>query len=674
MRSIKILILITLLFLVAYKTHAQTVQPLSYKDYSAPYQFNIGGGVLKTTAPSAYVEVGMPSGSTKGFLLPRGNKDAIASPAMGLVIYDIPTSKVWWYTGSQWATAGTDTSSGGIVSTITYQSPISLVGSTVKWLGNTTNVPEGLNLYWTQNRFDLAFAGKTTTNLTEGSNLYYTNARVQTFGDTRYALKTQTLAASDTQWLHDQLALLRSQGGTLSTIKYINGIYYKLSTNEVGAYYWEPIWNANKLQNIPIKAIQPLHGMGLHYDANADMWVPSFDSSFAGGGVGGINLDSLYWIANDSDFTVDNASSIVGIGSRVSLAQRWKDIILNLRTDVNNVLAGGMGRPDSNLFTANLIQPADRSHNGNGKSFSITGGNNLRFDYLNTYIEAPAKAIIDSAYTRDATGKLFYGKLPTSLILDDGDTTNSGGGGGCPYVCEAMPYIDSVAANGYSWVSAEKTAISNYVTGLKNAGLWNIFEFIYPLRGTTATQQSFNLINPAQDQLVWVGAGTWNANGYKPGGSGTGFAGKPGCYTSLTLNNYTAGVYSNENIASGNNILSGNSNDEGVRLMDLAGQAGAQAVGANNVSIFVTVPTAAGFTLYTASDFVRLYKNGALIGTSAVAPTDGVLPGACNPQLGSVPQNICFAFLAKRALTPSEVTTFSSLTNTLMTAFSRNVY
>lgn len=42
---------------------------------------------------------------------------------------------------------------------------------------NTTVVTEGDNLYYTQGRFDTAFAAKSTTNLTEGDNLYFTNLR-----------------------------------------------------------------------------------------------------------------------------------------------------------------------------------------------------------------------------------------------------------------------------------------------------------------------------------------------------------------------------------------------------------------------------------------------------------------------------------------------------------------
>ena len=44
---------------------------------------------------------------------------------------------------------------------------------------STTNLTEGTNLYYTQNRFDAALGAKSTTNLTEGTNLYYTDARAR---------------------------------------------------------------------------------------------------------------------------------------------------------------------------------------------------------------------------------------------------------------------------------------------------------------------------------------------------------------------------------------------------------------------------------------------------------------------------------------------------------------
>jgi hypothetical protein len=58
--------------------------------------------------------------------------------------------------------------------------------------GTTTNISEGTNLYYTQGRFDSAFAAKTTTNLTEGANLYFTTARGDANFATNFATKTTT--------------------------------------------------------------------------------------------------------------------------------------------------------------------------------------------------------------------------------------------------------------------------------------------------------------------------------------------------------------------------------------------------------------------------------------------------------------------------------------------------
>lgn len=65
---------------------------------------------------------------------------------------------------------------------------------------STTNLSEGSNLYYTQARFDTAFAAKTTTNLTEGSNLYYTQARF----DTAFSGKTTTDLAEGTNLYYTQ--------------------------------------------------------------------------------------------------------------------------------------------------------------------------------------------------------------------------------------------------------------------------------------------------------------------------------------------------------------------------------------------------------------------------------------------------------------------------------------
>jgi hypothetical protein len=78
---------------------------------------------------------------------------------------------------------------------------IKYVASTGLWTkiaATTTNITEGTNLYYTQARFDTAFAAKSTTNLTEGTNLYYTTARANSDFDTRLATKSTTNLAEGT--------------------------------------------------------------------------------------------------------------------------------------------------------------------------------------------------------------------------------------------------------------------------------------------------------------------------------------------------------------------------------------------------------------------------------------------------------------------------------------------
>lgn len=63
---------------------------------------------------------------------------------------------------------------------------------TGNFTGTTSVVTEGSNLYYTQGRFDSAFAAKSTTNLTEGANLYFTTARGDANFASNFATKTTT--------------------------------------------------------------------------------------------------------------------------------------------------------------------------------------------------------------------------------------------------------------------------------------------------------------------------------------------------------------------------------------------------------------------------------------------------------------------------------------------------
>lgn len=70
------------------------------------------------------------------------------------------------YTGSAWVSLNDGT-------------VISVNGQTGSVVLSTSDIAEGSNLYYTQSRFNTAFAAKSTSDLAEGSNLYFTNARAQ---------------------------------------------------------------------------------------------------------------------------------------------------------------------------------------------------------------------------------------------------------------------------------------------------------------------------------------------------------------------------------------------------------------------------------------------------------------------------------------------------------------
>lgn len=95
-----------LFLLLASAASAQAPQQFGWKDYSFLWRVNVSGkGVLHATHPSAAFEVG-DDNSKLGFLPPRGYKDSVVLPALGLQIYDIPTKKNWYYDGTSWQMFG----------------------------------------------------------------------------------------------------------------------------------------------------------------------------------------------------------------------------------------------------------------------------------------------------------------------------------------------------------------------------------------------------------------------------------------------------------------------------------------------------------------------------------------------------------------------------------------
>ena len=109
---------------------------------------------------------------------------------------------------------------------------------TGNFTGTTSVVPEGSNLYYTQGRFDSAFAAKSTTNLAEGTNLYFTTAR----GDANFA---SNLAASDTDDLAEgstNLYFTNARARTALSVTAGTGLSYD---NTTGVFNLAAIPNAS---------------------------------------------------------------------------------------------------------------------------------------------------------------------------------------------------------------------------------------------------------------------------------------------------------------------------------------------------------------------------------------------------------------------------------------------
>jgi hypothetical protein len=108
MKSTKALFFFIIAILLVVVASAQVTQ-MGGPDNTFPGRVNVGSGKLTQTDPSAYLEVGKPTGSNKGILFPRGIKEDIPSPAKGLIIFDIPSAKLWIYNGSSWELVGYNT-------------------------------------------------------------------------------------------------------------------------------------------------------------------------------------------------------------------------------------------------------------------------------------------------------------------------------------------------------------------------------------------------------------------------------------------------------------------------------------------------------------------------------------------------------------------------------------
>ena len=185
-------------------TIAQQSATKNYTDVGLALKINsslIGApnGIVPLDATSKISTSYLPA-AILGSLNYKGTLDAStgaypASPAKGdyYVISVAGTISGHAYSVGDWATYD-GTQWDFVDNSIKVSSVNGFVGAIVL---TTTNISEGTSLYYTQARFDAAFAAKSTTNLSEGSNLYFTNARAIAAPLTGYVSGAGSISATD---------------------------------------------------------------------------------------------------------------------------------------------------------------------------------------------------------------------------------------------------------------------------------------------------------------------------------------------------------------------------------------------------------------------------------------------------------------------------------------------
>jgi hypothetical protein len=324
---------------------------------------------------------------------------------------------------------------------------------TGNFTGTTSVVPEGSNLYYTQGRFDSAFAAKSTTNLAEGANLYFTNARARTAlsvtGGTGIAYDNATgvfnLAAIPNASLANSSITINGQavslGGTvtLTTTNIAEGtnLYYtqarfdtafsnKSTTNLAegsNLYYTQARFDTA----LAAKTTTDLaEGSNLYYtDTRARLALSSSATGLSYANNSGVfSLTAGYAIPTNVKLgqydTAYNRSivsaAVSGTGTKtLSLTQQdanvvsatWTDLgITTINGTANQILATTAGNTTTIAFTNDVTMPNNLVVSGN---LTING----TATYVNTQsisAKDPLFEVANDNNTTDAVDIGYYGR------------------------------------------------------------------------------------------------------------------------------------------------------------------------------------------------------------------------------------------------------------------------
>lgn len=381
---------------------------------------------------------------------------------------------IWDETNDRWSTDGETLASdliGDVVGDVT---------GTVSSIANhtTDSLTEGsTNLYYTQTRFDSAFAAKDTDGLAEGStNLYYTDARANTAFDTRLATKTS-----------DNLA----EGST--------NLYF--TTARADAVIAAA--SVGDLSDVDISGIAD--GNTIVYDAASSSFTTAdhFDSADFALAIAAISTDDIAEGSVNKYFTANRVRAEVSAGGDLSYDQATGVFSFTERTDsaVEGLARGAVSGsnditydPATGVFSVTTYKTSDFNTDLATKTTDdlSEGTTNVYYtdarvaSYLTansyateTYVDSAVQAVIDSAPAAlDTLNELaaslnddanFAGTMTTALAakLDKAGGTMSGNlaMGGNTISGVATPAAAQDAAN-KGYVDGEVSTINNTISAL----------------------------------------------------------------------------------------------------------------------------------------------------------------------------------------------------------------
>lgn len=240
--------------------------------------------------------------------------------------------------------------------------------------------------------------------------------------------------------------------------------------------------------------------------------------------------------------------------------------------------------------------------------------------------------------------------------------------------------------------TTEQAALDAFVTSMKGYGIWSKMKAVYPIMGTTATQQKFNLVN-AQDtndayRITFAGGWTHSSTGMT--GNGINTSANPNLIPSsvLTTNNTHISYYIGTDTAAGNKIEMGvgvGGTLVPIMLLSAKYTGNLSYSCAYNLStnqITAANADARGFYVgsRTTSTSHKLYKDGSVLATDTNAnsntlPTQGIIIGALNSN-GSIVQytDRQYRFISiGDGLNDTEVSNFRTAVQALQTALGRQI-